>query len=171
MTIYSLDVLLPDLEPVCCSMSSSNHCFLTCCFLLRSHQSHSLYKIPKTTPKPFQARSLSQVEVWCFPVNSIWIDHQHLKYIPNKTYYLFLPLAALSSFITQGLPLTHLMVIIIISSRPQPHSDLWHELFSYTPNVSHVFPLFSILRKHLFSATTAIWPSIWTFWHYCSANF
>ena len=28
--IYSLDVLLPNLEPVCCSMSSSNCCFLTC---------------------------------------------------------------------------------------------------------------------------------------------
>ena len=30
MTIYSLDVLLSRLEPVCCSMSSSNCCFLTC---------------------------------------------------------------------------------------------------------------------------------------------
>ena len=30
MTIYSLDVLLSDLEPVCCSMCSSNCCFLTC---------------------------------------------------------------------------------------------------------------------------------------------
>ena len=30
MTIYSLDILLFDLEPVCCSMSSSNCCFLTC---------------------------------------------------------------------------------------------------------------------------------------------
>ena len=30
MTIYSLDVLLFLLEPVCCSMSSSNCCFLTC---------------------------------------------------------------------------------------------------------------------------------------------
>ena len=30
MTIYSLDVLLPNLEPVCCSMCSSNCCFLTC---------------------------------------------------------------------------------------------------------------------------------------------
>ena len=30
MTIYSLDGLLPYLEPVCCSMSSSNCCFLTC---------------------------------------------------------------------------------------------------------------------------------------------
>ena len=29
MTIYSLDVLA-NLEPVCCSMSSSNCCFLTC---------------------------------------------------------------------------------------------------------------------------------------------
>ena len=29
MTIYSLDVLLPNLEQVCCSMSSSNCCFLT----------------------------------------------------------------------------------------------------------------------------------------------
>ena len=30
MTKYSLDVLLPDLEPVCCSISGSNCCFLTC---------------------------------------------------------------------------------------------------------------------------------------------
>ena len=30
MTIYSLDGLLPNLEPVCFSMSSSNCCFLTC---------------------------------------------------------------------------------------------------------------------------------------------
>ena len=29
MTIYSFDVLLSHLEPVCCSMSSSNCCFLT----------------------------------------------------------------------------------------------------------------------------------------------
>ena len=29
MTIYSLGVLLPNLEPVCCSMFSSNSCFLT----------------------------------------------------------------------------------------------------------------------------------------------
>ena len=28
--IYSLDLLLPNLEPVCCSMSSSNCCFLNC---------------------------------------------------------------------------------------------------------------------------------------------
>ena len=30
MTVCSLDVLLPELEPVCCSMPSSNCCFLTC---------------------------------------------------------------------------------------------------------------------------------------------
>ena len=30
VTIYSLDVHFPDLEPVCCSMSNSNCCFLTC---------------------------------------------------------------------------------------------------------------------------------------------
>ena len=30
MTIYSLTYSFPDLEPVCCSMSSSNCCFLTC---------------------------------------------------------------------------------------------------------------------------------------------
>ena len=30
VTIYSLDVLFPSLEPVCCSMSISNCCFLTC---------------------------------------------------------------------------------------------------------------------------------------------
>ena len=30
MTIYSLDILLSNLEPVCCSMSSSNCRFLTC---------------------------------------------------------------------------------------------------------------------------------------------
>ena len=30
MTIYSLTYSFPDLEPVCCSMSNSNCCFLTC---------------------------------------------------------------------------------------------------------------------------------------------
>jgi len=30
VTIYSLDILLPNLEPVCCSMSISNCWFLTC---------------------------------------------------------------------------------------------------------------------------------------------
>ena len=30
MTIYSLDLLLSRMEPVCCSKSSSNCCFLTC---------------------------------------------------------------------------------------------------------------------------------------------
>ena len=30
MAMYSLDVTFPNLEPVCCSMSSSNCCFLTC---------------------------------------------------------------------------------------------------------------------------------------------
>ena len=30
MTIYSVDLFLFNLEPVCCSMSSSNCCFLTC---------------------------------------------------------------------------------------------------------------------------------------------
>ena len=30
MTIYNLDILLSYLEPVCCSMSSSNCCFLAC---------------------------------------------------------------------------------------------------------------------------------------------
>ena len=30
VTIYSLTYSIPDLEPVCCSMSSSNCCFLTC---------------------------------------------------------------------------------------------------------------------------------------------
>ena len=30
MTIYSFDVFFSYLEPVCCSMSSSNRCFLTC---------------------------------------------------------------------------------------------------------------------------------------------
>ena len=30
MTIYSLTYSFPSLEPICCSMSSSNCCFLTC---------------------------------------------------------------------------------------------------------------------------------------------
>ena len=30
MTIYSLDISFQDLEAVCCSMSSSHCCFLTC---------------------------------------------------------------------------------------------------------------------------------------------
>ena len=30
LTVYSLDIIFPNLESVCCSMSSSNCCFLTC---------------------------------------------------------------------------------------------------------------------------------------------
>ena len=30
MTIYSINILFQDLEPICCSMSNSNWCFLTC---------------------------------------------------------------------------------------------------------------------------------------------
>ena len=30
MTMYNLTYSFPNLEPVCCSMSSSNCCFLTC---------------------------------------------------------------------------------------------------------------------------------------------
>ena len=30
MTIFSLDVLLSQFEPVCCFMFGSNNCFLTC---------------------------------------------------------------------------------------------------------------------------------------------
>ena len=30
MTIYNLDILFPNLEPVFCSMSRSNCCFLSC---------------------------------------------------------------------------------------------------------------------------------------------
>ena len=30
VTLYSLDYSFPNLEPVCCSMSNSNCCFLTC---------------------------------------------------------------------------------------------------------------------------------------------
>ena len=30
VTIHSLDVLISQLEPVCCSVSGSNYCFLTC---------------------------------------------------------------------------------------------------------------------------------------------
>ena len=30
VTVYSLTYSFPDVEPVCCSMSSSNCCFLTC---------------------------------------------------------------------------------------------------------------------------------------------
>ena len=30
MTIHNLNLFFPDLEPICCSMSSSNCCFLTC---------------------------------------------------------------------------------------------------------------------------------------------
>ena len=30
MTIYSLDMLFPNFEPICCAMFGSNCCFLTC---------------------------------------------------------------------------------------------------------------------------------------------
>ena len=42
MTVYSLDILLPDLEPVCCSMSNSNCYFLTWIQILSGGRSGGL---------------------------------------------------------------------------------------------------------------------------------
>ena len=52
MTIYSLNILLSSLKSVCCSMSSSNCCFLTCIQISQEvgkvvWYSHSLKNFPQ----------------------------------------------------------------------------------------------------------------------------
>ena len=73
MTIYSLDLLLPSLEPVCCSMSSSNCCFLTCIQISQGADqvvwnSHLLKKFPQFvvthTVKGFSVINEAEVDVF-----------------------------------------------------------------------------------------------------------
>ena len=59
MTIYSLDVLLSYLEPVCCSMSSCNCCFLTCIQISR------MWSTGERNGKPLQYSCLEN------PMNSM----------------------------------------------------------------------------------------------------
>ena len=42
-SIYSLDYSFPNFEPVCCSMSSSNHCLLTCIQILQEAKGDLLF--------------------------------------------------------------------------------------------------------------------------------
>ena len=73
MTIYSLDVLLSYLEPVCCSMSSSNCFFLTCIQISQEAgkvvwYSHHLKNFPQSvvihTVKGFGIVNKAEVDVF-----------------------------------------------------------------------------------------------------------
>ena len=73
MTIYSLDILLPNFEPVCCSMSSSNYCFLTCIQISQEAgqvvwYSHLLKNVPQFvvvhTVKGFGTVNKAEVDVF-----------------------------------------------------------------------------------------------------------
>ena len=73
MTIYRLDVLLSDLELVCCSMSSSTCCFLTCIQISQEADkvvwySHFLKNFPQFvvihTVKGFGIVSEAEVDVF-----------------------------------------------------------------------------------------------------------
>ena len=71
--MYSLDVLLLYLEPVCCSMSSSNYCFLTCIQITQEADqvvwnSHLLKNIPQFivihTVKGFGIVNKAEIDVF-----------------------------------------------------------------------------------------------------------
>ena len=73
MTIYSLDGLLSYLEPVCCSRSSSNCCFLTCIWVSQeAHQvvwySHLFQNFPQLivihTVKGFGIVKKAEIDVF-----------------------------------------------------------------------------------------------------------
>lgn len=98
-----------------------------------------------------------------FPLNSIWINHQHFKYNISKAEVYYLPPAALSSNLHNPMAPTNSFNIGIASSRPQSCSHLWHLvsfqgdtkpcsyhwqcLISHIPNVSYILHLFSVLRE------------------------
>ena len=77
MTIYSLDILLSYLEPVCCSMSSSNSCFFTCIQISQEAgqvwYSHLFQNFPQFvvihSVKDFGIVNKAEVDVFleCFP--------------------------------------------------------------------------------------------------------
>ena len=134
---------------------------------LTSHQSESLKnnKISKIIPKPFifpGLISLSNRSLH-FPLNSIWINHQHLKYNISKAEVYYLPPAALSSNLHKPMAPTNSFNIGITSSRPQSYCHLWHLvsfqgdtkpcsyhwhcLISHIPNVSYILHLFSVRRE------------------------
>ena len=73
MTIYSLDILLPNLEPVCCSMSISNCWFLTCIQISQEAgqviwYSHLLKNLPQSvmihTSKGFSIVNEAEVDIF-----------------------------------------------------------------------------------------------------------
>ena len=77
--MFSLTYSFPDLEPVCCSMSISNCCFLTCIQICQEAAkvvcySHLLKNFPQFvvihTVKGFQIRSVAQsCPTLCDPMN------------------------------------------------------------------------------------------------------
>ena len=70
MTIYSLEVLLSQLEPVCCSISSSNCCFLTS---YRFHRREIRWSGILISLKIFHSLLLSTVKDFCI-VNEAEVD-------------------------------------------------------------------------------------------------
>ena len=70
MTIYSLEVLLSQLEPVCCSISSSNCCFLTS---YRFHRREIRWSGILISLKIFHSLLLSTVKDFCI-VNEAKVD-------------------------------------------------------------------------------------------------
>ena len=86
MTIYSLDTPFPNLEPVCCSMSSSNCCFLTCIHISQEAgqvvwYSHLLMTFPQFvvihTIKSFGIVNKADVflELYCLLDDSAAVDN------------------------------------------------------------------------------------------------
>ena len=77
MTAYTLDALLSRLEPICCSMSSSNCCYLTCIQISQEAgqvvwYSHLFQSFPQFvvihTVKGFGVVSKAEVDVFLEPL-------------------------------------------------------------------------------------------------------
>ena len=101
MIIYSLDVLLSLLEPVCRSMSSSNYCFLTCIQVSQEADqmvwySHILWNFPQFivihTIKGFDI--FSKAEIYVFLQLSCFFDDP--ADIGSLMCYLYLELYVLN---------------------------------------------------------------------------
>ena len=83
MTIYSLDELLPNFEPVLCSISGSNCCFLTCIQVLQEAgkvvwYSHLLKSFPQFvvihTVKGFSIVNEAEVDFFFLELSCFFYD-------------------------------------------------------------------------------------------------
>ena len=112
VTIYSLEVLLSQFEPVCCSMSSANCCFLVCIQISQEAcqviwYSHLFQNFPQFvvihTVKGFGIGNKSEIDI--FPELSFFFDN------PTDVGYLT---SGSSAFSKSNLNIWRFMVHILL---------------------------------------------------------